>query len=187
MTRRHFSSKLQSSTFLTRRFLTLAHAFVLAAVVVMTMAMVTDASAQLPGENSHIQLKFILVPAKTASGKTQMVPITPIFTVPKAKDVPAICQQAVHITDTLVAYLNKYPPTIAKDRRVNLKGLGPKVVPYVNQTLGKVMVSEAVFMEGAGKELSRGAMKRLPFASAGCGRVLEEYEERIRELTGKSK
>ncbi|MDH3335955.1 MAG: hypothetical protein OEL50_04855 [Rhodospirillaceae bacterium] len=144
-----------------------------------------NASAQLPGENSHIQLQFVMVPAKKPNGSTESRAVTSIYTVKYAEDVPTFCQKAVHVRETLIAYLNKYPLQVGANRQLVLDGVGAKIVPHINRTLGKVMVTEAVLLEG-GKRIAKGAMSRLPFAHfQGCGRVLEEYEKRMNELLNK--
>ncbi|MDH5489533.1 MAG: hypothetical protein OEX17_06330 [Rhodospirillaceae bacterium] len=140
------------------------------------------ANAQLPGENSHIQLQFVMVPAKRPNGMTESRAVTTVYTVKYAEDVPTFCQKAVHVRETLIAFLNKYPLQIGPNRQLVFDGVGPKLVPHINRTLGKVMVTEAVLLEG-GKRIAKGAMSRLPFAhTQGCGRVLEEYEQRMNEL-----
>ncbi|MCK5165850.1 MAG: hypothetical protein KAQ66_00980 [Rhodospirillaceae bacterium] len=140
------------------------------------------ANAQLPGENSHIQLQFVMLPAKNPRGLTESRAVTSIYTVKYAEDVPTFCQKAPRVRETLIAYFNKYPLSIGSNRRLQLDGVGMKVVPYINRTMGKVMVTEVILLEGS-KRLARGAMSRLPFAhSQGCGRVLEEYEQRMNEL-----
>ena len=139
-------------------------------------------NAQLPGENSHIQLQFVMVPAKKSNGMIESRAVTSVYTVKYAEDVPTFCQKSVHVRETLIAFLNKYPLQIGPDRQLILDDVGPKLVPYINQTLGKVMVTEAILIEG-GKRIAKGAMSRLPFAHLqGCGRVLEEYEQRMKEL-----
>lgn len=157
--------------------------FMFFATLPVVWALVPSVSnAQLPGEDSHIQLTFVMVPAQKSNGTTESRAVTSIYTVKYAEDVPTFCQQAVRVRETLIAYLNKYPLQIGPDRQLVLEGVGPKIVPYINRTLGKVMVTETILLEG-GKRLAKGAMSRLPFAhSQGCGRVLEEYEQRMNEL-----
>ncbi len=140
------------------------------------------ASAQLPGEDSHIQLQFVMLPAKNPRGLIESRAVTSIYTVKYAEDVPTFCQKAPHVRETLIAYFNKYPLTIGSNRRLQLDGVGMNVVPYINRSMGKIMVTEAILLEGS-KRIAKGAMSRLPFAhSQGCGRVLDEYEQRMNDL-----
>jgi len=152
------------------------------AALINSALFVGAANAQLPGEDSHIQLQFVMVPVKTANGMMESRAVTSIYTVKYAEDVPTFCQKAVHIRETLLAYLHKYPLKIGPNYQLELDGVGAKIVPHINHTLGKVMVTEAILLEG-GKRIAKGSMSRLPFAhSQGCGRVLEEYEQRMNEL-----
>ncbi|MCK4939986.1 MAG: hypothetical protein KAR80_06780 [Rhodospirillaceae bacterium] len=166
-----------------RIFFTPTLAFALAFVGVFSVLFTPlDAGAQLPGEDSHIQLQFVMVPAKNSRGLTESRAITSIYTVKYAEDVPTFCQKAPRVRETLIAFFNKYPLTIGPDRRLQLEGVGAKLVPHINRSMGKVMVTEAILLEGS-KRLAKGAMSRLPFATTqGCGRVLEEYEQRMKEL-----
>ncbi len=162
-----------------RIFFTLTFAFIVGSSAFFTPL---GASAQLPGEDSHIQLKFVMLPAKNSRGLIESRAVTSIYTVKYAKDVPTFCQKAVRARETLIAFFNKYPLTIGRDRHLELEGAGKKLVPHINRSMGKVMVTEVILLEGS-KRLARGAMSRLPFAhSQGCGRVLEEYEKRMKEL-----
>lgn len=145
------------------------------------------AYAQLLGGNSHIQLTFVMVPAKKADGRVENRAITSVYTVRKAEDVQEFCQRALRVRETLIAYLNKFPVRINRDRTLQLEGIGAKIVPHINRTLGRVMVTEVVLIDGT-KRITSGTASRLPFAhSQGCGRVLEEYEKRMGDLLDNKK
>jgi len=144
------------------------------------------------GDNSHIQLRHVMasVQSKPGSYMTQIRPLTPILTVPKAEDVADVCQRAPRVAEAVLHYFSRNPAPVDKRRRVDidaLKSQAKKIAVYVNKALGKNMVSEVYVIEG-GKSMSRGVMSRLPFAQTqGCGRVLEEYEKRMQELLGGEK
>lgn len=158
-----------------------------ALAVLAVSGLISPASAQLPGEDSSIQLSFIMAPVEMPNGGKEMRAISSIWIVKNAEDVPTFCQKAPKVRETLLAFLYKYPPRLGKDRRIEVEGIGPRVVPHINRALGKVMVTDGELIEGA-KRLAKGAMSRLPFAhSQGCGRVLEEYEERMNKLLGNTK
>lgn len=169
-----------------------AHHLIAAFALTIALALATPAVAQLPGDDSHIQLKHILAPALTKPGgfTTQLRPLTPIMTVPKAEHVPLVCQRAPRAAEAVLYYFQKNPAPVDKKRRVDIDALKKKaktIAAYVNRALGDKMVSEVYVVEG-GKALGRGVMARLPFAQTqGCGRVLEQYEKRMEELLGPKK
>ena len=170
---------------------TLTNTLVLRLIVAVfaVFAAVPMAHAQLPGDNSHLQLKHIMAPVQTKPGSftTQIRPLTPILTVPKADDVAFVCQRAPRAAEAVLYYFTKNPAPVDKRRRVDidaLKDQAPKIAAYVNRAFGKNVVSEVYVVEG-GKSMGRGVMARLPFAQThGCGRVMEEYEKRMKELLG---
>ncbi|MBF0247722.1 MAG: hypothetical protein HQL36_06575 [Alphaproteobacteria bacterium] len=148
-----------------------------------------DARAQLPGDDSHIQLKHIMAPSlvKPGSPATRIRPLTPIMTVPKAEDVPFVCQRAPRAAEAILNYFYKNPAPVTKKGELDVKTLDDNhrlVAAHVNRAFGKPIVSEVYFIEG-GKSFGSGMMGRLPFAqSQGCGRVMEEYEKRLKEALG---
>jgi len=160
--------------------------------VVVAVGLVGTATAQRLGDNSHIQLKhiFAAVQSKPGSFITRLRPLTPILTVPKAGDVALVCQRAPRAAEAILAYFSKNPAPLNRRRQVDteaLKKQSAKIAAYVNRAYGKNLVSEVFVVEG-GKSLGRGVMSRLPFAQTqGCGRVLEEYDQRIQELLGGGK
>ena len=161
----------------------------LIAVLIMAFSLTAPAIAQLPGDNSHIQLKHILAPVQSKPGSftTQIRPLTPILTVPKAKDVAFVCQRAPRAAEAILYYFSKNPAPVDRKRKVDIDALkkqAPKIAAYVNRAFGKNIISEVFVIEG-GKSMGKGVMSRLPFAQTqGCGRVMEEYEERMQELLG---
>ncbi len=160
-------------------------ALLLAAALFGAIGFAKQAAAQLPGNNSHIEVSFVMVLAKNAKGEVETRPITSVYTVRLAEDVQRFCQRAPKIREILLAYLTKYPPEIGHNNRLKLEGLGQKVVPYVNRMFGVVVVTDAVLLEG-GRKLTKGTATGLPFAQIqGCGRVQEEYEQRMNQLLKK--
>ncbi|HEY9079020.1 hypothetical protein [Magnetovibrio sp.] len=147
------------------------------------------AMAQLPGDNSHIQLKHVMaaVQSKPGSFTTQIRPLTPILTVPKAEDVAFVCQRAPRAAEAILYYFSKHPAPVDRTRHVDIDALKPQapaIAAYVNKAFGKNIISEVYVIEG-GKTMGSGVMSRLPFAQTqGCGRVMEEYEKRMQELLG---
>jgi len=156
-------------------------------VAVFAMSMPTF--AQLPGDNSHIQLKHVMASVQSKPGgfTTQIRPLTPILTVPKAEDVAFVCQRAPRAAEAILYYFSKHPAPVDKRRRVDIDALkkqAPQIAAYVNKAFGKNIISEVYVIEG-GKSMGTGMMARLPFAQTqGCGRVMEEYEKRMKELLG---
>jgi len=79
-------------------------AHLLIAVLIVAFSNTAPAMAQWPGDNSHIQLKHILasVQSKPGSFTTQIRPLTPILTVPKAEDVAFVCQRAPRAAEAIL-------------------------------------------------------------------------------------
>ena len=152
----------------------------------------TPAQAALLGDDSHIQLKHIMAHVEGRKGAiTRPVrPLTPILTVPDGNNVAFVCQRAPRAAEAILYYFSKYPAPLDGSRRVDLDALAAqkdKIAGFVNKALGKAVVSEVYVIEG-GKSMGRGVMSRLPFQQTqGCGRVLEEYEQRMEELLGGEK
>ncbi len=150
------------------------------------------AGASLLGDNAHIQLKHIMatVQSKPGSLTNQIRPLTPILTVPDGDNVAFVCQRAPRVSEAILYYFSKFPAPVDRKRRVDLDSLKKqkgKIAGYVNKALGKAVVSEVYVVEG-GKAMGRGVMSRLPFAQTqGCGRVLDEYEQRMKQLLGDDK
>lgn len=161
---------------------------------VLTFAMPNaQAWASYLGGNSHVQLKAIMAPVlkKAGSYMTEIRPMTPVMTVPKAEDVAFVCQRAPRAAEAILYYFQKNPAPVLSNRRVDTKKLDKdfaKIAAYVNRALGRVVVSEVYVVEGGGKKMSTGTSSRLPFASIqGCSRVLDEYNQRMKEALGDSK
>jgi len=156
------------------------------------LAIVGPAQAEYMGGNSHIQLKHVMVSVQTKPGSftTQIRPLTPILTVPNAEDTATVCQLAPRAAEAVLYYFSKYPAPVDKRRKIDIEALkkqATKIAAYVNRALGKNMVSEVFVIEG-GKSMGSGVMSRLPFAQTqGCGRVMEEYEQRMQQLLGGDK
>ena len=163
-------------------------AFLVASVFTM-LSVSTPAHAVSLGDDSHIQLKHIMatVQSKPGSFTTQLRPLTPILTVPKAEDVAFVCQRAPRASEAILYYFTKKPAPVDRKRRVDMDALKKQIhhiAAYVNKALGRKVVSEVYVVEG-GKSMGRGVMARLPFAQTqGCGRVMEEYEQRMQQLLG---
>jgi len=161
----------------------------LIAILIAAFTFNTPALAQLPGDNSHIQLKHILAPVQSKPGSftSKLRPLTPILTVPKAEDVAFVCQRAPRAAEAILYYFSKYPAPVDKKRKVDIDALkkqAPKIAAFVNRAFGKNIISEVYVIEG-GKSMGSGVMARLPFAQTqGCGRVMEEYEKRMQQLLG---
>lgn len=159
--------------------------FILAITLFTGFGFNHHAAAQLPGNNERIHVSFIMVLGKKADGMVESRPVSSFYTVRLAEDVRMFCQNAHKIRETLLAYMTKFPPLIGKNKRLQLDGIGAKVVPYINRTLGRVVVTEAVLIEG-GAKLTKGAAAGLPFTKfQGCGRTMEEYEVLMNELLNK--
>lgn len=158
--------------------------FVFAAAVVFALAP-RAAMAQLPGENNHIQMKFIMAPVKDYKGRSRApMPVTPVMTVPRADDAAVVCQSAPRINDAIIGVFFSHPLILQRDGHLRLENAGPALVGPINRALGKAMVSEVYLIQG-GKKLGKGVMASLPFATTqGCGRVLDEYEARMKKLKG---
>ncbi|MEG3618488.1 hypothetical protein V5T82_08495 [Magnetovibrio sp. PR-2] len=152
----------------------------------------TPAQATLLGDDSHIQLKHIMaqVQGKKGAITNPIRPLTPILTVPNGEHVAFVCQRSPRAAEAILYYFSKYPAPLDKKRRVDLDALKKqkdRIAGFVNKALGRAVVSEVYVIEG-GKSMGRGVMSRLPFAQTqGCGRVLEEYEDRMQQLLGGEK
>ena len=150
------------------------------------------AKASLLGDDSHIQLKHIMAQVKGKKGAltNPIRPLTPVLTVPNGEHVAFVCQRAPRASEAILYYFSKYPAPLDKKRRVDVEALKEqkgKIAGFVNKALGRAVVSEVYVVEG-GKAMGRGVMSRLPFAQThGCGRVLEEYEQRMQQLLGGEK
>jgi len=145
------------------------------------------------GGNSHVQLKFIMVPVLTKPGSymTSIRPMTPVMTVPKADDVAFLCQRAPRAAEAILYYFQKNPAAVLPNRHVDIVALNKahtKIAAYVNRALGRGVVSEVYVVEGAGPNMATGVAARMPFASIqGCSRVLTEYKKRMDAILGKAK
>lgn len=157
-----------------------------------SLSLSAPAQATILGDDSHIQLKHIMASVQSKPGgyTTKIRPLTPIMTVPKAGDVSFVCQRAPRAAEAILYYFSKYPAPVDKKRKVDMKAMKKqigKIASYVNKALGKKVVSEVYVIEG-GKSMGRGVMARLPFAQTqGCGRVMDEYEQRMNDLLGGKK
>ncbi|MCW8916169.1 MAG: hypothetical protein OQK24_09990 [Magnetovibrio sp.] len=168
--------------------------FIISSVFAVGVMMVANAPAQasLLGDNSHIQLKHVMasVQSKPGSFTSQIRPLTPILTVPDGDDVAFVCQRSPRASEAILYYFSKYPAPVDHKRRIDLDALKKqkgKIAGFVNKALGRAVVSEVYVIEG-GKSMGRGVMSRLPFAQTqGCGRVMEEYEQRMKQLLGDDK
>lgn len=153
----------------------------------------SQAQASYLGGNSHVQLKHIMVPVMKKKGgfMTTIRPMTPVMTVPKADDVAFVCQRAPRAAEAILYYFQKNPAPVLSNRRVDTKTLDKdfaKIAAFVNRALGRNVVSEVFVVEGGGPNMAKGAASRLPFASIqGCSRVLQEYEQRMKEVLGETK
>ena len=155
-------------------------------LVLLTALWVAPAGAVSLGGDSHIQMTFIHAPIVNQRGRQLTAqPVTPVLTVPKANDAAIICKAAPRIKDAILMALFSKPLVFdSKTKKFKMEGVSAYVTKQVNQNLGRVMVSEVHFTPGA-KSMAKGAMGRLPFATmAGCGRVLEEFEARVKALRG---
>ena len=162
--------------------------FPLMLMVLAVVALAWPARAEYLGDNSHVQLRHIMVPVQDKPGSflTQMRPMTPVMTVPKAGDVAFVCQRAPRASEAILYYFQKNPAPVLRNRHVDVDTVNKAhatIAAYVNRALGKGVVSEVYLVEGAGDKMATGTSARLPFASIqGCSRVLEEYEQRMKEL-----
>ncbi|HEY9164127.1 MAG TPA: hypothetical protein VIN57_05920 [Magnetovibrio sp.] len=147
-----------------------------------------EAAGEFLGDNSHVQLRHIMANVQSKPGAliADVRPMTPVMTVPKAGDVAFVCQRAPRASEAILLYFQKNPAPIASNRRVDIDAVNAghaKIAEYVNQALGRYVVSEVYLVEGGGANMAKGAAARLPFASIqGCSRVLEEYEQRMKQL-----
>lgn len=164
----------------------------LAVLIVSFFSVLTalsPAKAVSLGDNSHIQLKHVMASVQSKPGgfTSQIRPLTPILTVPKAEDVAFVCQRAPRASEAILYYFSKNPAPVDKKRKLDMKALKKQaktIAAYVNEALGKAVISEVHMIEG-GKSMGSGVMGRLPFAQTqGCGRVMEEYQQRMDQLLG---
>jgi len=145
-------------------------------------------AADFLGDNSHVQLRHIMASVQSKPGALipDVRPMTPVMTVPKAGDVATVCQLAPRASEAILHYFQKNPAPLAKNRRIDIDAVNAKhaeIAQYVNRALGKNMVSEVYLVEGGGDSMATGTAARLPFAQIqGCSRVLEEYEQRMKQL-----
>ena len=166
---------------------TLSRFLTVAGLAFAAVGFTPSAQATFLGDDSHIQLKHIMAAVKTKpnSFTTQIRPLTPILTVPKAEHTAFVCQRAPRASEAILYYFSKNPAPVDKKRRVDIDALKKQaahIAAYVNKALGKNVVSEVYVVEG-GKSMGKGVMSRLPFAQThGCGRVMEEYEQRMDKL-----
>ena len=163
----------------------------LIAAVVCLLALTVStvgARAEFLGDNSHIQLRHIMVAVQSKPGSflTQMRPMTPVMTVPKADDVAFVCQRAPRASEAILYYFQKNPAPVLTNRHVDVDAVNAQhatIAAYVNRALGREAVSEVYMVEGAGEKMATGTAARLPFAQIqGCSRLMKEYEERMKKL-----
>jgi len=147
-----------------------------------------EAAGEFLGDNSHVQLRHIMAPVQSKPGSflTQMRPMTPVMTVPKAGDVAFVCQRAPRASEAILYYFQKNPAPVQPNRRVDIDAVNAshvEIAAYVNRALGRSVVSEVYMVDGAGDKMATGTSARLPFSQIqGCSRVLEEYEQRMKQL-----
>lgn len=147
-----------------------------------------DARANFLGGNSHVQLRHIMgnVQSKPGSFLTTVRPMTPVMTVPKADDVSFVCQRAPRAAEAILAYFQRNPAPVLRNKHIDIDAVNAnhaKIAAYVNRALGVNAVSEVFMVEGGGDKMATGTSSRLPFAQIqGCSRVLEEYEQRMKDL-----
>lgn len=162
------------------------------AFVFMLLAVFQPAQAASLGDDSHLQLKHVMASVQSKPGgyTTQIRPLTPILTVPKAEDTAFVCQRAPRAAEAVLNYFMKNPAPVDKHRNLDIDALKKQakdIAAYVNKAFGRDVVSEVYIIEG-GKTMGSGVMSRLPFAQTqGCGRVMEEYETRMNQLLGGEK
>ena len=172
---------------MTKRLATALFATTLSAVVAFG-GLTGTANAEFLGDNSHVQLRHIMVSVQSKPGSfiSDVRPMTPVMTVPKAADVAFVCQRAPRAAEAILYYFQKSPAPVAKNRRIDIDAVNAKhalIAAYVNRALGQNAVSEVYLVEGGGNNMAKGAAARLPFASIqGCSRVLLEYEQRMKQL-----
>ena len=151
------------------------------------IAMAEDAPPP-PETVTVLQVSHILAPAQSRPGSwtTAVRPMTPILVVPKAYNVPLVCQRVPRVIEALLNYFLKEPAPVDRKLRLDSTALELEktvMAAHVNRAMGIDAVSEVYIFEG-GKALSSGVAARLPGAKAStaCGPVLEEYEKKIKAL-----
>lgn len=146
------------------------------------------AAGEYLGDNSHVQLRHIMVSVQGKPGSLipETRPMTPVMTVPKAGQVAFVCQRAPRVSEAILMYFQRNPAPKLRNGRVDIDTVNAKnreIAAYVNSALGKPLVSEVYLVEGAGEKMATGTAARLPFSSIqGCSRLLEEYEQRMKKL-----
>ena len=157
-------------------------------VTVMLAVSGGSARAEFLGDNSHVQLRHIMANVQPKPGALipEVRAMTPVMTVPKAADVATVCQLAPRAAEAILHYFQKNPAPLAANRHINIDAVNAKhadIAAFVNRALGKNMVSEVYLVEGGGDSMATGTSARLPFAQIqGCSRVLDEYEQRMKQL-----
>ncbi|MCR4378896.1 MAG: hypothetical protein NUV50_12490 [Rhodospirillales bacterium] len=161
---------------------------VMLALVISDAVSGGGARAEFLGDNSHVQLRHIMASVQPKPGALipEVRPMTPVMTVPKAADVATVCQLAPRAAEAILHYFQKNPAPLMANRHINIDAVNAKhadIAAFVNRALGKNMVSEVYLVEGGGDSMATGTSARLPFAQIqGCSRVLEEYEQRMKQL-----
>jgi len=151
-------------------------------------SLLVEAAGEFLGDNSHVQLRHIMASVQSKPGALipDVRPMTPVMTVRKAGDVAFVCQRAPRAAEAILQYFQRNPAPIGRDRRIDIDAVNAKhveIAAYVNRALGRPTVSEVYLVEGGGAKMATGAAARLPFSSIqGCSRVLEEYEQRMKQL-----
>jgi len=162
--------------------------FALLLFVCSTPVAMAEEAPPPPETDTILQVSHILAPAQSRPGSwtTTMRPMTPILVVPKAYNVPLVCQRVPRVIEALLQHFLKEPAPV--DRKLHLDSTAMEakkavMAAHVNRAIGIDAVSEVYVFEG-GKALSSGVASRLPGgkASTACGPVLEEYEKKIKAL-----
>jgi len=162
--------------------------FTLLLFVCCTPVAMAEEAPPPPETNTILQVSHILAPAQSRPGSwtTTMRPMTPILVVPKAYNVPLVCQRVPRLIEALLNYFLKEPAPVDRKLHLDSTALEAKkavMAAHVNRAIGIDAVSEVYVFEG-GKALSAGVASRLPGgkASTACGPVLEEYEKKIKAI-----
>lgn len=152
-----------------------------------------EAAGGYLGDNSHVQLRHIMANVQSKPGALipEVRPMTPVMTVPKADDVAFVCQRAPRAAEAILQYFQKNPAPLRRNRHIDIETVNAKhaeIAAYVNRALGRTVVNEVYLVEGGGANMAKGAASRLPFAQIqGCSRVLQEYEQRMKQLLEEEK